>query len=55
MADHQPPLVFPLLGVAAGVAVAWLITGEGVLALIFLVLGVVGVLAMRYAESRRRR
>ncbi len=53
--SQQPPVVFSLLGVVVGVGVAWLLTRESVLALIFLVVGVVGVLGMRYVESRRNR
>lgn len=55
MAGSQPPVVFSLLGVAVGVGVAWLLTGEGVMALVFLVLGVAVVLGLRVIESRRRR
>ena len=54
MAAQQPPIIFSLLGVAVGVGVAWLITGESVMALVFLVVGVLVVLGLRFAESRRR-
>lgn len=55
MSAPQPPVVFPLLGVVVGVGVAWLLTRNGVMALVFLVLGVLVVLGLRFAESRRGR
>ena len=51
--NNQPPLIFSLLGVIVGVGVAWLLTRESVMALIFLAVGLITVIGWRVIQNRR--
>lgn len=54
MNTNGPPLAFSLLGVLFGVGVAWLITGEAGMALVFLILGIVVVTLLHLRRNRGR-
>lgn len=54
MNDNGPPLVFSLLGVIFGVGVAWVITRESAMALTFLVVGSILVVALHLRRKGRR-
>lgn len=48
-----PPLIFSILGVLVGVGVAWLLTGETGMALVFVVIGLGAVIGWRLVKARR--
>ncbi len=54
MNNNGPPLAFSLLGVICGVVVAWLITRDSAMALVFLVLGIVVAMVLHLRRHRER-